>query len=171
MFAEMPMEQTNRKNKGREKIRSSKPLKWFSFGNCSDWWAEMPVARLHCSVVPGSLQVQWTAWPFFQDPHFCFLPLSSPEMVHLYLCHWYLSWTSHYPKILQTMTLLLKLLDTQREKVPCRSGVLFIFTGKSYPSFTCVLWFFLVSMKMMVSLHCKEISWWAPEQRGRGTGI
>lgn len=37
VFAEMAVEQTNRKSKGREKIRSSKTLKWFSFGNCSDW--------------------------------------------------------------------------------------------------------------------------------------
>lgn len=148
----MAIEQTNRKNKGREKIRSSKLLKWFSFGNCSDWWAEMPVVRIHCSVGAASLHVQWTAQHFLEDPQFCLLLLTGPEMAHLCLCHWYLSWMSHYPKISQTVTLLLKPLDTQMEKVPCRSYVLFVFAGKSCPSFTCVLWFFLLSMKMVVSL-------------------
>lgn len=171
VFAEMAKEQTNRKNKGREKIRSSKPLKWFSFGNCSDRWAETPVARLHCSVVAASLHIQWTAQHFFQGPQFCLLSLSGPEMLHLYLCHWYLSGTSHCPEILQTMTLLLKPLDTQREKVLCRSCALFKLTGKSCPSLTCVLWFLLWKWWSVSSLCCKEISWWTPEERGRSTGI
>lgn len=52
------------------------------------------------------------------------------------------------------MASLLEPLDTQREKVPCRNYALFVFTGKSCLSFTSVLWLFLLSMEMMVSLLC-----------------
>lgn len=33
-------------------------MEWFSSGNCSDWWAETPVARQHYSVVLASLHIQ-----------------------------------------------------------------------------------------------------------------
>lgn len=77
-----------RETREEKKIKCSKPLKWFSSGNCSDWWAEMPVARLRDSTVPASLHIQWIAQHFFQGPPFCLFTLSDPEMVPLYLCHW-----------------------------------------------------------------------------------
>lgn len=142
----------NSRNKGRKKL-SSKPLKWFSSGNCSDWWAEMPVARQRYSVVPASLHIQRIPKHFFQDFQFCLLTLSDPEMVHSCLCCWYASRTSHYPKVLPAVTYSVKPLDSRSEKrALCRSYALVISIGKFWSSFTFALWFILLSIKMTISL-------------------
>lgn len=130
----------NRRNKGRKKWKVS------SLGN------GFPLEI----VQTGGLRCLWqdcvTAQYFSQDLWFCLLTLNDPEMVHLYLYHLCMPWTSYYPKVLQTMTYSVKPTGHLKR---CYAEAMHYWCLQVSLAllFTFALMFILLNLKMMVSLH------------------